>query len=133
MSCLNAITIAKNIYHSLAEIDSKDSIYFKQNLENLVIKIEETDTKIRGNLTKDKNPSFLIYHPALTYYAIEYGLTQIPVEEEGREPSATQLKNIITLAKAKKVKPSSCRKNSQIRFEDGGGKCGEPRKRKLIP
>jgi zinc transport system substrate-binding protein len=127
MSCLNAITIAKNIYHSLAEIDSKDSIYFKQNLENLVIKIEETDTKIRGNLTKDKNPSFLIYHPALTYYAIEYGLTQIPIEEEGREPSATQLKNIITLAKAKKVKTIFVQKefsnrNSKMVAESVGAK-----------
>lgn len=103
MSCLNATIIARNIYRSLAEIDSKDSSYFKGNLDNLIEKIAQINTKIREDLTKDK-AAFLIYHPALTYYAQEYELTQIPVEEEGREPSARQLQAIILSAKERGVK-----------------------------
>ena len=104
MSCVNAVIIARNIYQSLAEIDSKDSLYFKKNLEDFISTIRETNTKVRENITRDKHTSFLIYHPALSYYAKEYGLNQIPIEEEGREPGPIQLKEIITMAKKRQVR-----------------------------
>ena len=37
----------------------------------------------------------MIFHPALTYLAHDYGLTQIPLENEGKEPSAAHLRNLI--------------------------------------
>ena len=40
----------------------------------------------------------------MTYFARDYGLTQIPIEEEGREPSAAQLQQTISTAKKKMVK-----------------------------
>ena len=51
-----------------------------------------------------KSKTFLIYHPILTYFARDYQLTQIPIEEEGREPSANQLQAIIRLSRQQKVK-----------------------------
>lgn len=104
MSTSNAKIIAKNIYRALAEIDSKDSIYFKSNLSKLLEKIENTDINVRENISKNKTLTFLIYHPALTYFARDYGLTQVPIEEEGREPSAAQLQQTISVAKKKMVK-----------------------------
>lgn len=104
MSANNAKIIAKNIYKALAEIDTKDSIYFKNNLTKLLEKIENTDIKIREGISKNKTLTFLIYHPALTYFARDYGLTQIPIEEEGREPSAAQLQQTISIAKKNGVK-----------------------------
>ena len=104
MSTANAMYIARNIYKALAEIDSKDSLYFKKNLERLMGKIETVDTQIREEITKDKSTTFLIYHPALTYFAQEYGLRQLSIEEHGREPSAVQLKQVINTARQNHVK-----------------------------
>ena len=104
MSTTNAIIIANNIYHALSEIDNKDSIYFKQNLKKLICHIGDVDDKIKKILVNNKNRTFLIYHPALTYYAKDYKLRQIAIEEEGREPSANQLLTTIALAKSMKVK-----------------------------
>lgn len=104
MSASNARIIARNIYKALAEIDSKDSLYFKSNLTKLLEKIEITDIKVREDISRNKTLTFLIYHPALTYFARDYGLTQIPIEEEGREPSAAQLQQTISVAKKKRVK-----------------------------
>lgn len=104
MSATNARVIARNIYKALAEIDSKDSLYFKSNLTKLLEKIEITDIKVREDISRNKTLTFLIYHPALTYFARDYGLTQIPIEEEGREPSAAQLQQTISVAKKKRVK-----------------------------
>lgn len=104
MSAINAAIIARNIYKAVATIDAKDSLYFKANLEKLVADIEKVDTEIRAALTKEKSRTFLIYHPTLTYYARDYGLRQIPLEEEGREPSAQQMKDIINEAKKSGVR-----------------------------
>ena len=104
MSTANARIIATNIYRALAEIDSKDSIYFRDNLEALLDKIDAVDTSIRETLTKDKAQAFLVYHPVLTYFAHDYRLQQIAMEEEGREPSAAQLKSVISEAKRRGVR-----------------------------
>ena len=46
---------------------------------------------------------FLIYHPALTYLAADYGLTQISVEVEGKEPSAAYLSRLIDTSRTLKI------------------------------
>ena len=104
MSTDNAAIIAQNIYKALAAVDTRDSLYFKANLENLLTRIHALDTHIREQITRDKATTFLIYHPSLTYFAREYGLTQIPIEEEGREPSVAQLQATIKLARTRGVR-----------------------------
>ena len=39
--------------------------------------------------------TFLIYHPALSYFARDYGLKQISIEEGGKQPSPASLKTLI--------------------------------------
>ena len=46
----------------------------------------------------------MIYHPILTYFARDYQLEQLAIEEEGREPSAAQLKSLIERARKEKIK-----------------------------
>lgn len=41
----------------------------------------------------------MIYHPALSYFARQYGLTQIAIEMDGKNPSAHQLAEMVRLAK----------------------------------
>lgn len=104
MSAANARIIASNIYRALAGIDSKDSIYFRDNLQKLLNRIDSVDTSIRTVLTKETSKAFLVYHPVLTYFAHDYKLRQIAMEEEGREPSAAQLQTVITEARQAGVK-----------------------------
>lgn len=104
MSCANAVIMARNICRALVRIDSRDSVYLMRNLDKLVSTIRKTDKVVRTELAKKQCKAFLIYHPSLTYFAKEYGLTQIPIEEEGREPSAAQLRKVIIQAREKGVK-----------------------------
>lgn len=55
--------------------------------------------RLRGN----RQSSFVIYHPVLTYFAREYNLEQFALEDEGREPSIQQIQNIINLAKSEEI------------------------------
>jgi zinc transport system substrate-binding protein len=47
--------------------------------------------------------AFVIYHPALTYFARAYSIEQIAVEEDGKEPSARHIATLIDAARTKGV------------------------------
>lgn len=103
-SAVNAILIAHNIYNSLVKINAKDSLYFKANLDTLCNTITSTGLAINRQLDTISHRSFIIYHPALTYFARDYGLHQMPIEEEGREPSAASLQALIADARRRGTK-----------------------------
>lgn len=104
MSTENANIIADNICRYIIEIDKADSLLFKANTEKLKQKIAQADSCIRKHLADNGNRVFIIYHPALTYYARDFMLRQIPIEEEGREPSAAQLQDIVKAGRQQNVK-----------------------------
>lgn len=99
----NALILADNIYRALAAIDSAHTAYFRANLDSLKQRINRTDSIIRGCL-KGKKPTFLIYHPALSYFARDYGLQQLSIEEGGKEPSPDLLRNLIRRCRRDSVK-----------------------------
>ena len=61
----------------------------------------------------------MIYHPALSYFARDYGLHQIAIEEGGKEPSPAQLKELIDLCRQEEVhiifiQPEFDKRNAEI-------------------
>ena len=93
-STQNAAVIADNIYTALCELDVTHQGDYKQRLDSLKQIIRQTDINIR-TLLENADSTFLIYHPALSYFARDYGLKQISIEEGGKEPSPAQLKELI--------------------------------------
>ena len=93
-STQNAAVIADNIYTALCELDVTHQGDYKQRLDSLKQIIRQTDVNIR-TLLENADSTFLIYHPALSYFARDYGLKQISIEEGGKEPSPAQLKELI--------------------------------------
>ena len=101
MSCQNANIIARNMLQALIQCSPKDSSYFAKNFQQLQQTITQTQQTLVAML-QGKHSTFLIYHPSLSYFAHEYGLQQLTIEEEGREPSALQLQQLIKTAHLKK-------------------------------
>lgn len=101
-STINARIIADNIFKALIELDPENESYYHHNLDSLKSVISKTDKNIRS-LLEGSPQTFLIYHPALSYYARDYGLRQISIEEGGKEPSPTYLKELIEICKKEKV------------------------------
>lgn len=106
MSCKNARIIASNMLKALCELEPKHKTFFEKNYKSLLSIIDRQDSIIRKSF-KD-NPEmvrkFVIYHPILTYFARDYQLEQLAIEEEGREPSAAQLKSLIERARKQKIR-----------------------------
>jgi zinc transport system substrate-binding protein len=89
-----AMLLARNIYRVLAGLSAKDSSYFRKNLNLLVGRIRHVDSLFTAQSLRRPHAVFVIYHPALTYLANDYGMTQLTIEEEGREPSAATLSRL---------------------------------------
>ena len=104
-STANALIIAGNTYKALSQLDKANDAYYMARYDSLCHRIQHTDSLIRQQLSApEATKSFMIYHPALSYFARDYGLHQISIEEGGKEPSPAHLKKLIDLCKAEDVR-----------------------------
>jgi zinc transport system substrate-binding protein len=96
--------IARNIQEALAEIDPSNSGIYQSNLETFLKEIDKLDKDLTEVFKGKKGLKFMVYHPAWGYFARAYGLEQVPVEIEGKEPKPGQLKDLITQSKKEGIK-----------------------------
>ena len=100
----NALIIAGNTYKALSQLDKANEPYYRNRYDSLCQRIQHTDSLIRRQLsTPEAAKAFMIYHPALSYFARDYGLHQISIEEGGKEPSPAHLKDLIDVCQAENV------------------------------
>lgn len=96
-------TISSNIRDQLARIDQENSAAYKKNAEQFLKELDELDMDIRRLVANVENRKFLVFHPAWGYFARAYGLDQISVEHEGKEPGPRTLANLIEVVKRQNI------------------------------
>jgi len=104
LSPLNAKTMASTICAALVKADPPHAEVFRQNLAALHKDLDILHQQLTQELAPYRGRAFYAYHPAFGYFADLYGLHQIPVEIEGKEPSAKQLAETTARAKADGVR-----------------------------
>jgi len=70
---------------------------------------------------------FMVFHPAFGYFAAAYGLSQLAIEEEGKEPGPARLAALIATARREGIKvlfvaPQFSRKSAQTIAAAIGGR-----------
>ena len=76
-STTSARAIVKRICHALIELDSANAAFYAHRSDSLLAHIDSIDVQIRATLRNLQHRTFLIYHPALGYFARDYGLQQL--------------------------------------------------------
>lgn len=99
----NARVMARNIYNALEEIDSTNRGYYKARYERLVQRIDSVDSVMTQMLLPCEGTTFAIYHPSLSYFARDYNLQQLCIENMGKETSAFAMKSVVEQARDKEV------------------------------
>jgi zinc transport system substrate-binding protein len=99
-----AKVIALSVKELLCRISPENEKRYNAGYLALMNKINETDLKARELFGSDINKSFMIFHPTLGYLARDYGLEQVAVEWEGKEPSAARIKELIDMAREKNLR-----------------------------
>lgn len=102
-SVSGAKVIAGNMLKAFVSLDPDNRAYYEENFQRLMGEIEATEQTIAQLLSPLKSRAFIIYHPALTYFAAENDLTQLCIEMEGKEPSPAQLRRLLETARAQRV------------------------------
>ena len=90
--------MAANAYEAIRAA-YPDSTKYGANYERLQERLQQLDTRTAEKIARSGVKYFIIYHPALTYYARDYGLRQVAIEADGKEPSAKQLTSVIRQAR----------------------------------
>lgn len=118
---------AEHIYTGLAEIDPENKEYYTKNKDRFIQELEELDREIRDTLSGTSSKKFMVFHPAWGYFARDYGLEQIPIEIEGKEPSAGDIVKLVEKAKANGIKvifasPQFSTKSAEVIAKEIDGK-----------
>lgn len=95
--------MASNLHRHLRTI-FPDSTQYDQRYAELDSALAELDLYVASCWALADRDYFIIYHPALTYYARAYGIEQVAIEQEGREPSARSLTALIERARRDSVR-----------------------------
>ena len=81
-----------------------DSVKYTEATERLLERIDALDTYCAARIEAAGVEAMMIYHPAYTYYARDYGIDQMAIEHDGKEPSLRQTTALIEKAKEHGVK-----------------------------
>jgi len=95
--------IARNIATALSRLRPADKPTFDANLASFLADIDALDKDLNTTLAPHKGKKFFVFHPAWGYFARQYGLQQVAIEESGNEPSPKELARIVDQAREANV------------------------------
>lgn len=91
--------MGERIAKALAQADPAGKAVYESNRKKFDAELDMADRQLSQMLGSLKYRKFMIYHPALGYFADRYKLQQIPIQVEGKEPTARNLAEIINAAR----------------------------------
>lgn len=99
LSVENMRRMAVNMERALAEIDSANAEYYGRRLDSLMLSLDSLDRELADRMAPWRGKAFLVWHPALSYFARDYGLKQIALGSEGKEATPAHLAASISEAR----------------------------------
>ena len=90
--------IAHNTLKALKDGFPEHASDFESNYARFITRIDSISKVIEQKLAPMRNRNILIFHPALAYYARQFGMKQVALELDGKDPSPRHMKDIVDLA-----------------------------------
>ncbi len=90
---------ARTVAATLARLDPAAGDQYRRRLADLEQRLEGLDAELRRLLAPFAGRPFLVFHPAWGYLAADYGLRQVTLEIEGKEPSEAEVTELQALAR----------------------------------
>jgi zinc transport system substrate-binding protein len=90
---------ARTMTEALCRLMPHFEDFFINKLDAVLHELDQLDDLVHLTLKKNSCPYILVSHPAFGYFCKEYGLNQLSIEIEGKEPSAKQITHLVKTAK----------------------------------
>ncbi len=113
-----ALKIASSVQDLLCSLNPEEKNRYESNYNILRSRIMEADSLAESLFSGLTKRSFMIYHPNLEYLARDYGLKEIAVEYEGKEPPPSRFKELVDIARAENINTIFIQKEYDSRNAD---------------
>ncbi len=118
---------ADHILSGLIKVDPKNERQYRKNHAVFLKELDALDGELKDWLADRKGEPFMVFHPSWGYFAQAYGLKQIPIEVEGKDPKPAQLQSLIHKAREQGIKvvfvqPQFSTKSAEMISREIGGK-----------
>ena len=101
---MNLIVMTDNTVAELSTADPDNAAFYRENGEALKAEIKKVNDEVAAQLKEVEGKSFVVHHPAFGYFADRFGLKQIPLEIEGKEPGAIDMAKVVDFIKKNEAK-----------------------------
>jgi len=95
---------AQTICTTLQKFDPKNADYYNKNYQIFLEDLTSLQQYFEEQLSQLEHREFLVFHPSWGYLADEFGMTQIPIQIEGKSPAPKQLAEIIAFAQKENIR-----------------------------
>ena len=117
---------ARTILAALQEVDPAHRSAYEANFKAFTAQIDQLDADLKETFAGKTGMQFMVFHPAWGYFAHAYGLEQVPIEIEGKDPKPAQLKELIQHARVNGIKvvfvqPQFSNKSAELVAREIGG------------
>jgi len=85
---------AEKICDALCDLMPEDAPLFRHRLHSFQQKLQALDQELTAFFSTNEQHKVLITHPSLAYFCRDYGLEQISIEIEGKEPLPKDVEHI---------------------------------------
>jgi len=117
---------ARSILNALQAIDPDHRSVYEANFNAFIAEITALDLDLQHIFNGQVGLRFMVFHPAWGYFAQAYGIQQVPIEVEGKDPKPSQLKEVIEHARENGigvifVQPQFSAKSAKVVAREIGG------------
>ena len=120
-------TQAAHILDALVAADTAGAAVYRANYLAFARDLDSLNVDLKQVFQGKTGGEFMVFHPSWGYFARAYGLRQVPVEIEGKNPKPAQLQALITHARERGiqvvfVQPQFSKRSAEIIAKAIGGK-----------
>lgn len=99
LSIPRAVLMVERIAEELMLVNPEYADDYRKRADSYIQQLGNLDAELQAGFAKAGQKSFLLFHPSLGYFADEYGLTMMVIEEGGKSATPTHLIEVIDQAK----------------------------------
>lgn len=100
----NAEVMVGNIRDGLIAVDPENAADYRRNADAYLEELDALDAEVAGAFAEPGVKTVMVLHSSWAYLARDYGFTEVPVENEGKEPSPQRIEHLIRQAEEEHIR-----------------------------
>lgn len=118
LSPKRAIVMVQAIADKMCELDPQNATFYSANTANYIHELMLVDNEIKEKLNHVQRKTFLTFHPSLGYFADDYGLNMVSLEQDGKEANARHLVDMIDFSVQQDIRVVFCQEEIDSKQAD---------------